>query len=352
MFKRLTVLPVLVLVLLAASLSVRAGNVVLSLNTGTGSSVWYISGEASMILNGFDLQSLSVPLPTRLDRISIAVQTPTPGVPVEAVVYQDENGGSPADAVLVGRKQVDITTSGVFTVTFDTPLTVAQRFLWVGFYLPVDFEFLADTSGASVLTYWAWEPGARFDVNTLSAADVIGPANGTAPVNLNMNGVARISAEIITDAQITTTPVPSSSATPAIRQIVGDQTTSLAPLVAYTNCQNLSRDQADIDVTYRGNVTFYCRVVERVLRPETPQGYTREGQLYDVYMFGESSGIEPLSHRVTHCVKPRSEHLNTAVLGLAHGAPREWEILPSVRFGDRVCAELSYVGFVSYFVPR
>lgn len=343
------------LIFLASGLSIsqlNAGDRVLSNNSGTSSTVWYISGEASMVLNGFDLQTLNVALPTRIDRASISVRTPTPGKPVEVVVYGDANGGSPADARMLYRQTVDITTAGVFTVTFNAPVTVNDRFLWVGFYLPVDFEFLADASGSSVLTYWAWEPNSSFDVNTLSAADVIGPADGSAPVNINMNGVARITAEVITGtANSALTPVVTTTATP-VQQIVDNSGVSLAPMIAYTGCPAVYYDNGDLGFTYGYGVKYYCNVVTRRLDPAPPEGFRQTGPLYDVYAFGLPTGTTPLPAPVTHCIKPPAEDLASSIIGQAYGAPRVWTLLTTVRFGELICAEVYYTGFLSYFTRR
>ena len=63
------------------------------------------------------------------------------------------------EPTLAGSQQVDITQAGTFTVTFTTPVQITQPVVWVGFNLPVGFSFAADTSGTSVLTYWAWTSG-------------------------------------------------------------------------------------------------------------------------------------------------------------------------------------------------
>jgi hypothetical protein len=87
--------------------------------------------------------------------------------------------------------------------------------------------------------------------------------------------------------------------------------------------------------------------------PPSPEGYSRRGMLYDIYAFGiQSSGTVRMPFPVTHCIRPGEADLNQAVFGLGYGAPRQWEILPTVRFGEVICAEVSYTGFVSYFVPN
>jgi hypothetical protein len=105
-------------------------------------------------------------------------------------------------------------------------------------------------------------------------------------------------------------------------------------------------------VTFNSGITNYCRIVERRFRPANPDFYQQQGILYDFYVFGVPTGIDPLPYPITHCIRPPAADLNTAVIGVATGAPRQWVILPTVRFGDLVCAEVKNVGFLSYFVPR
>lgn len=349
--------PVLLVMLALFSLvgvSANAGDVILTNNTGTTSTRWFISGEPSLVLNGFDLAAKGVTVPTQVEKISINVRRAMPGNPIEALVYQDADGGSPQNATLLKRQTVDITTTGVYTVTFDQPVTVTQNFLWVGFYLPVDFEFYADTAGTSVLTYWGWKAGTTFDLNNLNTATTFGPANGTAPVNIDMKGNARITAELITGKATGGTTTTNSN---IVKQVTGDSTTNLSPLSVYpsppSSCSTMYYDSADLSVTYTSSLTFRCRQVASYLSPTVPAGYDRRGLLFDVYVFGIESGLNALPYPVTHCIKPDSDsNLTNGVLGLAQGAPRAWTILPTVRYGDYICAELNYAGFVSIFVPK
>ena len=177
---------VICLLLIGLVIPVDAGNQVLSDNSGDGNAPWHISGEASVVMNGFDLNSLGIQRPAVIDKVSISVITPVPRSAVTVVVYQDGNGGSPVDATLAGSQQVDITSAGTFTITLTTPISITQPVVWIGFYLPVGFTFAADTSGTSVLTYWAWTTGGTFDLTKLNTAQVLGPADGTAPVNINI----------------------------------------------------------------------------------------------------------------------------------------------------------------------
>jgi hypothetical protein len=346
MFTRrlLTIMSLLVLTMLSLSaFAVQAGDVILSDNTGDGNTEWFISGEASLVMNGFDLSKLNVQLPVALDKVSIAVKTPTPGTPIDVVVYQDANGGSPSDAALAGSTQIDISQTGVVTIALDPPIIISQPVIWVGFYLPVDFRFLADTSGTSVLTYWAWTSGGRFDLANLSSAAVLGPADGTSPVNIDLKGVARITAEIRTasDTEVATADT--------VAQITGSSTTNLAPLQSYPFCPVLI-DTDDVTITLSQKVAFYCSVTDNTMAPATPVGFERRGFLFDIFVFGETPSATKLPKPVTHCIRPAPEDLNTAVLGVAFGTPRQWQILPSQRYGDAVCAELAEVGFLAYFV--
>lgn len=347
------------LLLLLNAASVHANTVVLNNNSGSDSTIWFITGEPSLVMNGFDLGPLGLNFPVSVSSVSISVETPIPNTPIDVVVYQDSTGGSPIDATLVGRTQVQINQAGTFTARFEEPVQVNAPVVWVGFYLPIDFEFRADTSGTSVLTYWAWQPGGTFDLADLPSAGVFGPANGSAPVNLDMGGVARITAELTTDGTQPATGVSATTTTvqrdddDRIVQVVGSSSVNLSPMVPYTNCENVYRDVLDISVTYRNAVRFFCQLDNIRFSPATPEGYSRRGLLYDVYAFGlQSPGTDRMPFPVTHCIRPAEADLNRAVIGLGYGAPRQWEILPSVRFGEIVCAELHYTGFVSYFVPN
>ncbi len=350
----------------------QAGNVVLTNNTTSGSTSWFISGEASVVVNRFDLLARGITLPTRLDRVSINVASAAAGVAENVVVYQDANGGSPNDAQILGFAQVDISAAGVYTYTFPQPLTITQPFVWAGFYLPVDFQFRADRSGNSGVTYWAWQPNAAFDINNLGAAAVLGPSNGSAPVNINMGGAARINIELIVDnPPAGLSPAPSlrteagqqggagvvisvPSAAPPIRQVVGTAP-DLSPLVQYdttTSCSIVLVDLQDIIVTYRNSVRVFCYVLPDYLSPPNPEGYTRSGFSYDISMYGLETGTRPLPYRITHCFRPTGDVLDRAVFGLAFGAPRRWTILPTVRFNDLICAEVTHAGTIAYFIPN
>jgi len=368
---RLAALIIAVFLALTALIPAQAGDTTLTVNRDSGNTVWFISGERSLVMNGFDLTPLGLTFPVSVDRVSISVVTAQPGSPVDVVVYQDGNGGSPADATLLRQERIDITTTGLFTYTFDDPVEVTEPVLWIGFYLPVDFEFRADTSGSSVLTYWAWTPNSTFDLTNLSSATVLGPADGSAPVSIDMDGIARITAELETGGQVVdTTSTPTSSGTVTsnlpsfynldddepIRQINGGSV-DFGPLLAYINtrgtCPDLAFDQADISSAYNNGIRMFCKPDNVNFSPEAPEGYTWRGPLYDITAFGvNSAGTEGLPFPVTHCIVPSSSDLNNAVIGLGYGAPREWEIVPTVRYDNAICAEMTHTGYISYFVPN
>ena len=120
-----------------------AGDIILSHNTGSESSVFFIENEPSLVINGFDLTPHAVRFPVALDAVSISVNRPVPGAHIELVVYQDSNGGSPVDATLVHRQPVTINQAGFHRFLLDPAAIVTEPVVWVGFYLPVGFRFNA-----------------------------------------------------------------------------------------------------------------------------------------------------------------------------------------------------------------
>lgn len=344
--KQIAICLLMLLLFSALALPAAAGDIVLNINTGSDSTVWFISGEASLVMNGFDLTPLNLTLSAAIDRVSIAVNTPVPGASIDLLIYEDGNGGSPIDARLVSQTQVDIRQSGTFIYQFPTPVTITQPVVWIGFYLPVDFRFLADTSGSSVLTYWAWSAGTRFNVNDLASAQILGPADGSAPVNINMNGKARITAEIIGSTQPgagTSGQLPGGQANLSVMQVYPDP-----------GCDTLFRDTEDINITLLSRYALSCRLAWFGYSPPDPAGYVRQQLLYEITIFNDQgqsiSGWLP--DKITHCIRPNPTDLDRAVIGHAYGVPRLWEIKPTMRFGDLICAEIGRSGLLSYFVPR
>jgi hypothetical protein len=345
---------------LSFALTAQAGERVLTLNSGDASSPFTIQGEPSLIINGFDLQPLGLRFPATIDRVSIAVDAAPAGASVTAVVYQDTDGGSPVNATLAGQFTTTITQPGVFTAVFPTPVSVNAPVVWVGFYLPVNFRFLADRSGTSVLTYWAWTPGTTFDLNRLSSAQVLGPANGTTPVGLNMGGIARITAEISnapggptagpgTPTVIAGTPIPGRAT-----QIASTGSEPMNVMRFFPPaCDTLAWDTEDIGISYNGSISVRCTAIWNGYAPPAPAGYQRLQLYYDVTFYDVDG--DPISTKldvpVTHCMKPNPADVNGAIIGIASGVPRTWEILPTLRVGELVCAEIYKSGGLSYLVP-
>lgn len=339
------------LILGIASAPISAGQTVLSNNSGTDNTVWFISGEPSLVMNGFDLDAFSVTRPAVIDRVSIAVNSPVPGSSIDILIYEDADGGTPANARLVSQTQVDIRDAGTFTYTFPTPVTVNQRAIWIGFYLPVNFRFLADTSGSSVLTYWGWTPGGRFDVNNLGSAQILGPADGSAPVNINLGGKARITAEIT--GGTATTPQPNTTPGAVTQGAGGEANFNIMRQYPQAGCDTLYYDSEDVSLSYRGSIALSCARQWEGYAPPNPQGYVRRQLLYDVTIFDDNGNVQAagLPIKVTHCIKANPEDLDRAVIGSAFGSPRAWVIKPTLRFGEYVCAEIGNGGLLSYFIP-
>jgi hypothetical protein len=333
-----------------------AGDIILSINSGADSTVWFISGEPSLVMNGFDLTPLNLQLPAAIDRVSLSVNTPVPGASIDLLIYEDSNGGSPIDARLVSQTQVDIRESGTFTYQFPTPVQINQPVVWIGFYLPVDFRFLADTSGSSVLTYWAWTPGGRFTISDLSTAQILGPADGSAPVNLNLNGKARITAEVIgtVGAATTTTTTTTLSSGPIIQRPGGSTVdfTIMRPF-PQDQCDTLYRDVADLGITYQDTVTVICKRLWEGYAPPSPSGYFRRQLLYEITIYDTQGRVITnwLPNKITHCIAPDPNDVNEAVVGFAYGVPQQWEIRPTLRYGNLVCADVGRSGLLSYFIP-
>lgn len=343
-FRKMIIASVIALILLTGVLGAApafAGERIITINSGNGNTMWFISGEPTLVMNGFDMASLNVALPATLDAVTISVAQAVPATPVELVIYQDANGGSPSDATLLYRRQFTINQTGSVRLVLPDIVTITQQAVWIGFYLPVDFQFFADRSGSSVLTYWGWTPDGTFDLNNLGSAAVLGPSDGSAPVNLNLNGKARITAEVN----------PSNSGG-FVTQTAGDGAVDLAVLQGYAGCDNLLWDTADETISLRDTINLHCRLLDALTAPASPLGYQRRGSVYDVIIFKEHGVVasDRLEVAVTHCIRPAAEDLPNAVIGNAYGVPRTWRLLPTQRFGDLVCAELHYGSLMSYFV--
>ena len=358
---KMTMLATLVLsiALVLAAVPATAGDTILSNNSGPENAVFYIEGEPSLVINGFDLTPLGLPLPVAMDIVSIAVNQPVPGGAVELVVYQDGNGGSPIDATLVYRQPVALEQAGINQITLNEPAIITEPVVWVGFYLPVDFRFYADQSGSSVLTYWAWTPGGAFELESLANAAVLGPGDGSDPVGIAMNGVARISAELRTaesDEVLAGVPIG--------QQLQATEPQNTSIMRPYDNCESLLYDPEDIAISAESSFTIDCFIVGEfdaptyVINPDDQRlNLQRGGALFKLdaripQKQHAPGAVNWLPVPVTHCLRVPEGDLETAVLGEAHFVPEKWIILPSVRFGDMVCAEVTVSNYIAYFTPR
>ncbi len=357
-----TTIPLIVVLMMTfifASAPTMAGNIILSNNTGTENAVFFVEGEQTLVMNGFDLSTLGVQLPLALDAVTISVNTPVAGAGAELVIYQDGNGGSPIDASIIHRQSVSLGTSGNNRIVLSEAAVVTQPVVWVGFYLPNGFRFNADTSGTSVLTYWAWTTGSTFDLNTLASAEVLGPGDGSAPVGIDMGGIARISAELrppINDEVITNAPIG--------QQIVAQQSQDTSILEFYPFCGTLLYDPEDIIISAAFSFTTKCDVADEFDAPTgvvQPSGEVltmqRAGHLYKLEAYiPEDQRVEGNSHQlpvpVTHCMRIIPGDLERAVIAEARDIPERWYVLPSMRIGDLVCAEVTNASYLSYFLPR
>jgi len=325
-------------------------SIALNNNAGSRSSVWFVQGEPTLIMNGFDLTPTSLRLPAVIDWVAIDVFLPADNQIADVVIYEDSNGGSPVDAKLVASTQTRINASGVHQVSFSNPVVINSSIIWIGFYLPVGVQFLADRQGSSLLSYWAWTPGLRFDLTNLTTAQILGPADGSSPVSINMGGIARITARATT---------ANSRVAEAYRFEQSNPSPSGTDVLTnYNGCPTLFYDQTDLLITLKGEVQANCAELESWHSPLVPAGYTRRsnsrGIVYDItFMNKIGQVITPdLAGAVTHCVTPALDEQAKAVVGLAHGSPKLWEFLPSQQMGNLVCAEVIRGGLLSYFTPN
>ncbi len=335
---------VLTLLIVLAVAPSGAGDVALSLNSGDENEVFWIEGEPSLVMNGFDLSTFADDLPVALDAVTLSVETPVPGGRVVAVVYEDATGGAPHDATLVYREVVSINESGNVRIALSEPAFVSETVAWVGFYLPVGFRFYADTSGASALTYWAWTPGGPFDLSSPARAVVLGPGDGSEPVNIQMDGIARIGIELRE-----ATGLELARLAPLGQQVAEDAEVDVSNFKEHHNCPSFLWEPGS------SSVDLTCLVGAQVEAPvviqDAPEGFIdvqREGMLYKLVAENYSALPKP----VMHCIRVPEEHRETAVIGEARDIPERWYILPSVRYDDMVCADISFVNYVSYFLPR
>jgi len=354
----------LALIFALGSLPVAAGDILLSNNSGSDNAVFFVEGESTLVMNGFDLTPLGLPLPLVLDAVSISVATPVAGG-IPMVLYQDANGGSPVDAQLLHQESVSLARPGLNRLLLSQPVVIEQPVLWVGFYLPVGFEFHADTSGASVLTYWAWTPGGIFDLSDLSSAVVLGPGDGSAPVDIAMDGIARITAEISGSQAVEYSDSP-----PIGQQIQSSLSPDTSIMQPYAECGGLLYDSEDIAISAKSSFSLDCRLNAEFNAPAAiahPDNQVLEllrvGPLYKLTPFIPGSqqvpgAVNTLPVRVTHCMSVAAEHIDSAVIGevrvpnSAANEAEKWHILPTVRFDTLLCAEITAATFLSIFIPE
>lgn len=368
----LNMLAVLGSMVMSVSAQQAVTSLTLSNNSGDANGEWIIQGERTLILNGFDTGPSNILKPYTINALTLDVTTPIGDAPVTVVVYEDPNGGSPVDATLIARTDVVLSSAGVARVVLPQPPTSESQIFWAGFYLPPNFAFNADQGGTSVLTYWAWAPGAEFDLNSLASAPVFGPSNGTAPVNIDLKGVARITAEVMPPVAQTAGFTPQTA--PLGRQIIGDANTVLTPMVPYPECSTLLYDQDDVNIAINNRYRLLCRadvlqdipgtvgtglVTNTGNLAEGIRTFIKGGYVFDIFTSntdhlnqGSPDGSATrLPTAITHCLQPAAEHLERAIIAVAYGAPTRWYILPTVRLGNTICAELTNVGLVTYLLP-
>ena len=345
--------------IMATAAPATAGDIILTNNSGPDSEFFSIEDEPSLVINGFDLGPYAFSFPVALDAVTISVNRATPGVPVDLVIYEDANGGSPVDASLVYHQQIFIDRTGANRIMLNQAAIINEPVIWVGFYLPVGFRFNADQSNFSVLTYWAWTPGGRFNFRDLSAASILGPGDGSEPVNIAMGGVARISAEIREPFFEETEEVMLVG-----RQFVDESDTDTSILRSYDSCGGLLYDPEDIDISGAGRFSIICEEKHEFETPTSvaqPSGETLDvqfaGQLYKLEAFIDpkdhvEGAIGTLPVAVTHCLRIPTGDLEQAIIAEGRDIPERWYVLPSVRFGDLVCAEITHASYLAYFLPR
>lgn len=292
------------------SLPAAAGEIILTNNSAGDSTVFVIENEPSMVINGFDLGPYALAYPTALDAVTISVNRAVPGVPLELVIYQDANGGSPVDATLVYRQSVTVNSAGANRILLSRAAIISEPVIWVGFYMPVGFRFNADTSGTSILSYWVWTPTGSFDLNSLSNAQILGPGDGSEPVGIDMGGIARITAELRTPFFEET-----ENTVRVGRQFIDDFDQDTTSLKLYEYCGELLYDPDDIDISGAARFTISCGVIQEFDAPTNvaqPSGeildvqraghlFKLEAQIQAEQQVEGATNILPVP--VTHCMR-------------------------------------------------
>ena len=155
----------LILLLLLSISPVAAGDIVLNINSGEESDVFWIEGEPSLVINGFDLSAYAEQMPLALDAVTLSVETPVPGGRVIVAIYEDATGGAPHDATLVYRQLASINSAGRRAHRAGKSPDLSRKVLHGSVFIcQFGFRFHADMSGESAYTWWAWTPGGTFDL--------------------------------------------------------------------------------------------------------------------------------------------------------------------------------------------
>ena len=271
------------------------------------------------------------------------------------MVYEDPNGGSPIDATLNNQFQISIKDRGIISFEPPSPIIVNSNIIWIGMYMPPGMEFLADNRGNKILTYWAWTPESLINLRDLSSAQILGPSDGTSPVNLDIGGVARITATARSTDEITDAGVSNLEGVIEIND--GASLEVFRYLKNYDGCPSLFYDIGDI-IQSNHIIGPTCRETDSWNAPRSPAGLIRRSNfrnsVYDITFFNDSGNVYTgtIPTAVTHCVAPAITELKEATLGIAYESPRRWYLLPSATFRNLACAEISRGGSLSYFTQN
>ena len=170
-----------------------------------------------------------------------------------------------------------------------------------------------------------------------------------------MNGIARITAELDSMDGADAGSIPVSQ---QIQPRVAQDTSIMRE---YPECAGMLYDPEDIEISARGAYSLRCHIGDsykspaEVARPRRFEAQLlRLGSLYKL----DAGGMHQLPVPVTHCIRVPESHLATAVIGEGRyqqgqdDSMAQWYILPSVRFNNLVCAEITVPNYVAYFVPE
>jgi hypothetical protein len=147
-------------------------------------------------------------------------------------------------------------------------------------------------------------------------------------------------------------------------KFVASQAQDTSILEAYPFCGTLLYDPEDIIISSSFSFTTKCGVAPEIEAPTdvvNPSGAVldlqRAGVLFKLSAFiSEEERVEGANNKlpvpVTHCMRIIPGDLEKAVIAEARGIPERWYVLPTVRFDNLVCAEVTTGSYLSYFLPR